>query len=469
MRHSAFLRAAAAVVLLAYARAYAGAATFQDVFPGARAQGMGYSYASVADDSDAMFYNPAGLALVAEPELSLATARHLVSNSNIGLFSASMARPSERLQDSVIGAGFLSERQTNVVARDGLLLAFAASRPMTFLEDFLPGMAVLPGRWGANLRLESLRPEVGNAKAVVGLDAGIQIGARDGARFGASLMQFQSDTTFGGPYLTLGASYPFGRFRCALDVRSRSGLTELFPGVEATFLGGLLQARAGRGASLGDADGLSLGLGVDYSPVTFNVAMTFPVQSFGREAGSYNLAFGYRFGGKSFIEKFAGRTSEELRLLDQRVREQTDRLRRLQDARDLFRTERDAARAELEQLDERLKAANRNLTELERAAQREVVKRDRLEPVPARAPAPRRVPKGDHDHSRPRATRWALPRDYKVRDGDTLRSIASRFYGDPHLWEYIYDANPETIRRGLPTVGTTIRIPAPPEDAKRAR
>jgi nucleoid-associated protein YgaU len=53
---------------------------------------------------------------------------------------------------------------------------------------------------------------------------------------------------------------------------------------------------------------------------------------------------------------------------------------------------------------------------------------------------------------------------YTVAEGDTLATIAERFYGDPSLWRRIYEANqsaigdnPDSVR-----VGTTLTIPPGP-------
>jgi nucleoid-associated protein YgaU len=53
---------------------------------------------------------------------------------------------------------------------------------------------------------------------------------------------------------------------------------------------------------------------------------------------------------------------------------------------------------------------------------------------------------------------------YTIAEGDTLATIAEKFYGDPTLWRPIYDANraaigdnPDNVR-----VGTSLRIPPRP-------
>ncbi|MGE3913076.1 MAG: LysM peptidoglycan-binding domain-containing protein [Chloroflexota bacterium] len=53
---------------------------------------------------------------------------------------------------------------------------------------------------------------------------------------------------------------------------------------------------------------------------------------------------------------------------------------------------------------------------------------------------------------------------YTVAEGDTLATIAERFYGDPTLWRRIYDANRSLIGDNPDSVkiGTTLRIPPKP-------
>ena len=43
--------------------------------------------------------------------------------------------------------------------------------------------------------------------------------------------------------------------------------------------------------------------------------------------------------------------------------------------------------------------------------------------------------------------------------GDTLRGLAEKYYGDPNLWNKIYEANPEKMIRGIPKEGTELIIP----------
>jgi nucleoid-associated protein YgaU len=58
----------------------------------------------------------------------------------------------------------------------------------------------------------------------------------------------------------------------------------------------------------------------------------------------------------------------------------------------------------------------------------------------------------------------AAGESYTVAEGDTLATIAARFYGDETLWRRIYDANRTQIGDNPDNVkiGTTLRIPPNP-------
>jgi nucleoid-associated protein YgaU len=53
---------------------------------------------------------------------------------------------------------------------------------------------------------------------------------------------------------------------------------------------------------------------------------------------------------------------------------------------------------------------------------------------------------------------------YTVAEGDTLATVAEKFYGDPTLWRPIYDANRDAIGTNPDAVrvGTTLTIPPRP-------
>jgi len=59
------------------------------------------------------------------------------------------------------------------------------------------------------------------------------------------------------------------------------------------------------------------------------------------------------------------------------------------------------------------------------------------------------------------AGRFARPRSYRLRDGDTLEKLAERFLGSRERADEIYQANRQAlVRPDLLPVGTTITIPS---------
>lgn len=52
------------------------------------------------------------------------------------------------------------------------------------------------------------------------------------------------------------------------------------------------------------------------------------------------------------------------------------------------------------------------------------------------------------------------PRTWMVREGDSLRRIAKKVYGDENLWKALRDANPGKVGEGdVITPGTDLVIP----------
>lgn len=52
------------------------------------------------------------------------------------------------------------------------------------------------------------------------------------------------------------------------------------------------------------------------------------------------------------------------------------------------------------------------------------------------------------------------PRNWTVREGDSLRRIARKVYGDENLWKALRDANPGKVGKGdVITPGTDLVVP----------
>src|SRR5258708_4081924 len=70
------------------------ASDFDTIAVGARPAGMGNAFTAAADDSNAPFWNPAGLALVSKGEIGL---MHMIDIADINYDTFSVALPASRL------------------------------------------------------------------------------------------------------------------------------------------------------------------------------------------------------------------------------------------------------------------------------------------------------------------------------------------------------------------------------------
>jgi len=78
---------------------------------------------------------------------------------------------------------------------------------------------------------------------------------------------------------------------------------------------------------------------------------------------------------------------------------------------------------------------------------------DEVEPAPTPAPA------ASNTATQLPPPPLAAPQTYTIRKGDTLWSIAVRFYGDGRRWRDIVGANPSISDPKKLPIGTTIDIP----------
>ncbi|MDP8924202.1 MAG: LysM peptidoglycan-binding domain-containing protein [Chloroflexota bacterium] len=85
-------------------------------------------------------------------------------------------------------------------------------------------------------------------------------------------------------------------------------------------------------------------------------------------------------------------------------------------------------------------------------------------PVPSPSPSPSGLlipPAGIVPSPSPSPSPVAGGESYTVAEGDTLATIASRFYGDENEWRRIFEANHEVIGDNPDNlrIGTVLRIP----------
>ncbi|MFH2202392.1 MAG: hypothetical protein ABIJ96_04715 [Elusimicrobiota bacterium] len=437
------------------------ASGLSDVLPGARPASMGMAYTAVADDMYGMFYNPAGLAGSGFTQVGSSIGRMISPEGLVSFVAGAYNRPFPILPGSTVGAGFFSIQQGGTEAeRNEVLLHFSHSIRLPQIR------LSRPLKYGGNIKVRQAVPgrEMKVNKVGLGLDAGALYDAGSNWKVGMSVLNLESGVGLPTPNLNLGFVYRLKqRVNLALDVRLRKGLAELTTGVEIDLYQRLLKLRFGKGLALDTQKQVAFGLGVNFSPVIIDINMNIPFKGINHPSGAYQFSLSYKFGAPPFYGRFVGdaaRTAEDLRsvILDLGERKKT------------LDAGVEAAASQNEGLEGQIRAREGRLRDLENKIRQLEFNRDKKvydqghpppppnpQPVvrPRREPAPKKKPAAQA----PAPIRY--PRRHQVLPGDTLRRLAEKYYGDPTLWEQIYEANPDKIERGLPIEGAVLRIPVP--------
>ena len=430
----------------------AGAVAFNDVRPGARAMGMGNAFGAIADDAFGVYYNPAGSANTPYVQAAGSLGRLSSPVGTLTHASGAYLRPYEPINTATIGASYDLERQVNSGDMDTLLFNYAQE------IKILSVPLSKPLKVGANFKFVNVdRGRGSGAGFGMGFDVGALARTDMGLSVGAALSDLTSYAGVPRGGLLLATAYTWNRrLTFAGDFRVKGGLAEYYPGVEASLLEGLLKLRAGRGLSLDGVTTFAFGLGVNFSPVVLDVAMSLPTSGINRSGGGYQASFHYRFGAPGFAGQFVGAAAAEAERLRHEVDNLEDRKKTLEQETRSAETGRSAATNELRVLEKRATEAQDEYRAL-------LKKNQELDYRAADAAAglregakPLALPKAP---ARPAPPAW--PKRHPVEAGDTLRALAARYYGDPNLWEKIYDANPGAVDRGLPLEGAVLTIPPP--------
>ncbi|UPT74908.1 MAG: hypothetical protein M0D55_04135 [Elusimicrobiota bacterium] len=444
-------RALAVFLALALAVPQAGASAFNDVQPGARAMGMGTAFSAIADDAFGPFYNPAGTANAPFVQGAGTIGRMQSPRGTLSFMSGAYSRPYEPINTATIGAAYYLERQRDGGDIDTLLGNYSQEYKVRQLP------LSRPVKIGANVKIvNSSAGDGSKGKFGLGFDVGAIARSNTGLAAGVVLSDFVTALAYPRPAVTLAGAYTYQRrWTLAADFRVRGGLAELHPGVEGVFHNGLLRVRAGRGLNLDGVGTLSFGLGLNFSPMVLDVAMSLPPTGLNRSGGGYQATFSYRFGAPSFTGQFVGSAATEAEGLKREIVELEDKRQTSAQDANVAETNKAAARTQLRVLEQRVKEAQDEYRAL-------LKKNEELEYRAAeKAAALQGRPKPVEIKTKPRVLPPAWPKRHVVMAGDTLRTMAAKYYGDANQWERIYDANRAKVERGLPAEGATLIIPAP--------
>ena len=422
--------------------AAANGADFTFLAPGVRANSMGTAFSTVDGDAYAVFYNPANLTSLGNLEVRFETARRLAPGAPEGESSLAYIRPVPDKRDQVAGFGYYAVRQHGGYDSDTLAFALGSRTLLKYFQQ--------PMFYGGAFKIVSLRTPV-KTHLGLGFDAGLRLENNSGLKTALVL----SNALFGigrsMTTLTFGNSYRVRNTTLLADLRTRGSQSEVFFGAEESLFSGLVQARAGKGVALAGGDYLALGVGINVLPWTIDFAWSLPWGGYNEAAGYYGFNFGYRFGAKTFSEKLVGDAARQA----DAIKSQVDDLRvtraNLESSIATYRVNKSMLETDLTLMQGRLRETEANLKDL----QVQVLEQEYRKETPK--PAKRYVP--------PPPERW--PKLHKAAAGETLRSIAAKYYGNPNLWERVYEANEKNISKGLPVEGAILTIPPPPRENGR--
>ena len=444
-------RALALLLALALAAPDAGAVAFNDVLPGARAMGMGTAYSAIADDAFGHFYNPAGTANTPYVQGAGTLGRMNSPRGPLSFASGAYLRPYEPINTATVGAAYYLERQRNGGDIDALVFNYAQEYKVRQIP------LSKPLKIGANVKfVHSDAGDGSKSKIGLGFDAGVIARSNMGLSAGVVLSDFVTALAYPRPAVTLATAYTWDRrVTFAGDFRVRGDLAEFYPGIEMSFHQGLLRARAGKGLSLDGVGTMSFGLGLNFSPMILDVAMTVPTAGLNRQGGGYQATFSYRFGAPSFTGQFVGQAAAQAETLRVDLSNLEQKQKTMSQQAGTAESNKTTAESQLRVLEVRVAEAQdqyrallKRNEELEyRAAEKAAGLMGRPKP-----PAPRKA-------RVKAAPSW--PKRHIVKAGETLRTMATQYYGDANQWERIYDANREKVERGLPAEGASLVIPAP--------
>jgi hypothetical protein len=447
------IRAGLCLALLA-SSSPAFAVNANDFLPGAKAFGMGFSNTAVADDPFALWQNPAATANTPYTQAGGSLARLHSPRGTMTAAAGAYVRPYEPINTATVGAGYYLGRQVDGLDRDEFLVHYAQ-------EKKAPSLFALtkPMRLGANFKILNQQGRGGEGFAF-GFDGSAQFRSNFGLTGSAGLRNLTINSKIS-PVLSLAAAYTHQKFLTfALDMRVRRHLTEFYPGIEMLFHQGLLAARVGRGFQLDGVRQVAFGLGMNFSPVVLDVGATLPM-SRAAVGGAFQFSLTYKFGAPSFSGSFVGAAAAQAEKLRSDIETLKDREASADARAKAADIKREIAEGELRVTEQRVREAQDQFRASQKRASTAGYEAEAAElraeaarvPPPAppmiRKPAPRQE------------TGPMWPRKHEVAEGDTLRTLAGKYYGDPNLWEKIYEANRDKIDRGLPQAGATFTIPDP--------
>ncbi len=442
----------------------------------ARPYGMGNAFSAVANDWNAILFNPAGLSTVRQIEASGTAGRTLASGSPKTDLMAAAAIPLSFYKDAwTTGtAGFLLHSNGGSGENANTTLAASAGvAPYDFMPErfrVITPYLKIPERLhvGGTFRFRRTQHGVTGGTAYgMGIDLGFLYQFEDNVKtlldgwsVALAFQEMNTGSVGGGSVIRLGSAWRHQRYTFALDMVTQGGVTRFMPGAEASFFRKLLLLRAGTGVVPEQSRQIVVGIGTLLPPIELDLAYGFPIADFDRPNDRVIVSFTYRFGTPflgQYLEEGSRRESAKTEMslanleykkatLEAGIRENRALYEKIDADLKKTRLKTETAISDLEAASKKLAGQNEKMVKLNR--QIEELEKKKADTEEALRKYSVLVPEMGRKVFQ-----------HKVQKGDTLRSLAEKYYGDTNKWTVIFEANKDKIKRGALIEGEDIVVP----------
>jgi nucleoid-associated protein YgaU len=433
---------------------------------------MGNAFGAVANDFNAIFFNPAGLATVRQVEVSGNAGRLFSENSPQTEAFAAGTLPLKVYRESWDQGtlGFLLHRTgqpgDNTVTSAGVSVGIS---PADFISKKLFAVNI-PERiyTGASLRIRQInRAGTGNSNYGIGMDIGFLYQFEENVKaymngwsVSAAILEMNTQSVSSPVSFRLGSAWKNPPYTVAMDFVSEDGVGRFFPGAEVALFKKLLLLRAGTGVAPGKSRQIVLGVGTLLPPIQLDLAYGFPTSDLSKSNDRIIVSFTYRFGTpflSQYLDEANRRKISEVEnkfanmefkraTLEAGIRENRALYEKISSDLNRARVKSEAMEKEMKSAEEALAQKRKELERLQKEIQN-------IQSGKGGAGKGASAKDGERTPSAPEARR------HRVVKGDTLRDLAQKYYGDPNKWGTIYDSNQEKFIRGVPRPGEELIIP----------
>ena len=463
---SRFLRFLVLGLLLAL-KATPAHAAFESIGAGARPIGMGGAFTAVSDDAHAIYYNPAGLAQVRRGEFTGGYGKlyaGLKDNSNLGSGFVGVVQPIKSGAYGTLGMGWLSLSLEGAYRED--TIGFSYGKEILTDGFFVGGSGkVLKRNFGSDIytQVDPLFIQKGYNTTNFSFDFGVLYRPSANYSFAFAVKDLNQ------PNVGLAASDKVpSEIRGGFAYRQRTLLfdaelsrkdkdTNVALGLEK-WLFRSFALRAGIGGGARNRREISTGMGYAGGNFSLDYAFIFPLGGIESTAGSHRFSLTIRFG--KAPERAHWEFEEDAQAMERLLEEKSAQIsvmeREMEDLKDQNRS----GKLESNWVRERIKRLEDKIHEQETTEMQDLKTRVFQSNVESERMRQKVRELEQRIQTLSTQSQKAVPRTYQVQEGETLQTIAGKFYGDPSKWVEIYELNSDRIERGgTLTTGQVLLMP----------